>query len=286
MVRRLQGDIRKPELVNEAIGNAKFDSVVDFTCYSPEHAHAALRLFKGRTHQFIFISSTASYQKPTLKLPYTEETPLSNPYWLYARNKAECERIFLTAFSDDGFPVTIVRPGHTYDTIVPVAVGNGDWTIPARLLGGKPIPLHGDGSTLWTLTHSVDFAGALARLISRPDALGQSFHITSDEWLTWRQITEILAHALGAPSPCFVCVPTSEIYKRNRWLGQTILGHKSWCDIYDNTKIKAFVPGWRARVSYTDGIRKTLQWFDQDPARKFTDLEMDKFLDRLCIDFR
>jgi nucleoside-diphosphate-sugar epimerase len=284
-VRRLQSDIRKPESVSEAISDARFDSVIDFTCYLPEHAYTALKLFGGRTDQFIFISSTASYQKPTLKLPYTEETPLSNPYWLYARNKAECERIFLTALRDDGFPVTIVRPGHTYDTIIPVAVGNADWTIPARLLSGRPIPLHGDGNTLWTLTHSEDFACALAGLISRPDVIGQTFHITSDEWLTWRRITEILAEVLDVPIPDFVYVPTSEIYKRDQWLGQTILGHKSWCDLYDNSKIKAFLPDWAAHIPYPDGIRKTLQWFDQDQARKFVDPEMDGFLDQLCIDF-
>jgi nucleoside-diphosphate-sugar epimerase len=272
--------------VSEVIGKTIFDSVIDFTCYSPDHAYAALKVFRGHTHQFIFISSTAAYQKPTLKLPYTEETPLSNPYWLYARNKAECERIFLNAFDDDGFPITIIRPGQTYDTIIPVAIGNADWTIPARLLGGKPIPLHGDGSTLWTLTHSEDFASAFVRLISRPDALGQAFHITSDEWLTWRQITEILADALGAPTPDFVCISTSEIYRRDKWLGQTILGHKSWCDIYDNSKIKSFVPSWKARIPYYDGIRKTLQWFDQDPTRKFVDSKINCFLDQLCADFK
>lgn len=285
-VRRLLADIREPEHVSGVISRASFDSVVDFTCYLPEHADTAVRLFSDHTDQYIFISSTASYEKPTVKLPYSEQTPLANPYWLYPRNKAACEAIFLTAFQERGFPATIVRPGHTYDTIIPVAVGNADWTVPARLLGGKPVPVHGDGNTLWTLTHSDDLARALVRLVGRSDALGEAFHITSDEWMTWRQITEMLANALGASAPNYVWVPTSEIYRRDQWLGQTILGHKAWCDIYDNSKIKAFVPGWEARIRFVDGIQETIRWFERDSARKFVDPKMDAFLDQLCVAFR
>ena len=285
-VQTLQADMRSPLSVRQALGSNQFDAIIDFTCFTPEHAAACLDLFAGRTAQYILISSTAAYQKPAAKLPYTEDTPLANPYWPYAQNKAECEKIFHAAWQNQGFPLTVVRPGHTYDTIIPTAVGNADWTIPARLLAGKPIPLHGDGTTLWTLTHSDDFARALVQLIGNPASLGQVFHITSDEWLTWRQIMRILAQALSAPEPEFVFVSSAEIFHRDPWLGQTITGHKAWCDIYDNSRIKKFLPSWQAQIPFSQGIRTTLDWFHQDPVRKKVDARLDVFLNQLCVDFQ
>jgi len=277
----VRADIRDPLSVRAALGDARFDVVADFLCQTPEHANQDIELFAGRTGHFLFISSTAVYQKPTGLLPMTESTPLHNPYWNYAQNKIACEAVFMDAHRDKQFPVTIVRPAHTYDTIIPEAVGNSDWTVSRRMLAGKPIVLHGDGSTLWTLTHAEDFARAFVALLGNPATVGQAFHITGDEWLTWRQISETVAAALGAPPPRYVCVPSDRIFQLHPRLGAGLLGHKAWCDIYDNAKIKAFAPGWRAEIPFREGIRRTLDWFLGVPERRRVDPGLDAFLDGL-----
>jgi nucleoside-diphosphate-sugar epimerase len=282
---KLIADIRNPISVKAVLGDTKFDVVADFLCQTTEHAQNDIELFKDRTDHFIFISSTAIYQKPINVLPITESTPLQNRYWDYAKNKIASEETFLTAFRGQGFPITIIRPSHTYDTIIPEAVGYSDWTVSQRMLDGKPILLHGDGSTLWTLTHAEDFARAFILLLGNASSVGHAFHITSDEWLTWRQITEIVAKSLGAQTPQYVFVPSENIYQQNTRLGETLLGHKMWCDIYDNTKIKSFAKGWQAKIPFREGIHRTLDWFNQEPARKRIDHSLDKIMDSLCVEY-
>lgn len=284
-VKQLYADMRDVSSVKNALGNMKFDVVADFICYTPEQAFIDVELFRSRTKQFIFISSAANYQRPLRQYLITESTPLHNPQWEYAQNKIDCEKIFLEFFQKENFPITIVRPAHTYDTIIPDAVGNGDWTIAKRMIEGKPIVLHGDGSTLWTLTHSEDFAKAFIELFKNPATIGEAFHITSDERLTWRQITEIVAEALHVSSPRIVYVPSEIIAQLNPDLGKGLLGHKTWCDMYDNSKIKSVAKGWQAHISFERGIRRTINWLKADKNRQRINLKLDLFLDNLCKDF-
>lgn len=281
----LKADIRNPAAVRAALGSHQFDCVADFICFTPEQATADIELFSGLTRQFIFISSASAYQKPLGAVPITESTPLRNPWWEYSRNKIACEEVLFSAYRSEGFPVTVVRPSHTYDTIIPAAMGSSGWTISQRMLDGKPTVLHGDGTTLWTLTHAEDFAKAFTALLGNPTAIGHAFHITSDEWLTWRQISQTVAEALGAPSPRFVCVPSDAIFKRNPTLGAGLLGDKAWCALFDNSKIKSFAPGWEARIPFREGIRRTLSLFNANPDHRRIDPSLNAFLDGLCADF-
>ncbi|MDR0518031.1 MAG: NAD-dependent epimerase/dehydratase family protein [Fibromonadaceae bacterium] len=280
-VNLLKADIGKPEEVKQAIKGKKFDAIADFICFVPEQAKQDVEIYNGICEQFIFVSSASAYQKPLTAVPITESTPLKNPHWLYSRNKIACEELLLKEYRDRDFPITIVRPSHTYDTIIPAAMGSSGWTNSSRMLIGKPIILHGDGTTLWTLTHAEDFARAFVALLGNKAAIGQAFHITSDEWLTWRQISECVAHALGAAKPKFKCVPSEEIAQKNPDLGAGLLGDKAWCAIFDNSKIKSFAPGWQAKIPFREGIEKTIGWFMENPERRKINLELDSFLDSL-----
>jgi nucleoside-diphosphate-sugar epimerase len=281
-VQRLKADIGNPSSVKDAIKGMKFDVIADFICFSPEQARQDLELYSGICKQFIFISTASAYQKPIAAVPITESTPLKNPHWLYSRNKIACEEIFFNEYREKDFPITVVRPLHTYDTIIPAAMGSSGWTNSARMLIGKPIVLHGDGTTLWTLTHAEDFAKAFAALLGNEAAVGHAFHITSDERLTWRQISESVAEALGAPKPKFICVPSEEIAKKNPELGAGLLGDKAWCAIFDNSKIKKFASGWHAAIPFREGIKRTINWFMENPERRKVNNELDGFLDSLC----
>ena len=191
----LTGDIRNPASVRAAIGEMTFDVVVDWIAYTPDHVEQDIALFRGRTDQYIFISSASAYHKPVLSLPITESTPLHNPFWQYSRDKIACEARLMRAYRDDGFPVTIVRPSHTYDrTKLPL---RGRWTVVDRMRKGLPVVVHGDGTSLWVLTHHKDFAKGFVGLLGRPQAIGEAYHITSDEVLTWNQIFRIVARAAG-----------------------------------------------------------------------------------------
>jgi len=281
-VRQLHADMRDSASVKKALNGMDFDVVADFICYTPEQALVDIDLFRNITKQFIFISSAANYQRPTNKYPITESAPLYNPHWEYAQNKIDCEKVFLEFYQKEHFPMTIVRPGHTYDTIIPDAVGNGDWTIAKGMIEGKPVVIHGDGSTLWTVTHSEDFARAFIELFNNPAAIGEAFHITSDEWLTWRQISETVALALGAPKPRFVYIPSEIIAQLNPAIGKGLLGHKTWCDIYDNSKIKSIAKGWQANIKFEQGIQSTIDWLKADNNRQRINTELNVFLDDLC----
>src|SRR5260370_23851329 len=194
-VSMLRADIREPGSVRDQIKDHDFDAVVDWVAFTPEHVRNDIDLFRGRTGQYVFISSASAYQTPPARMPVTESTPLRNPFWAYSRGKIACEDLLVAAYREQGFPATIVRPSHTYDkTAVPF---EGKWTVLGRMLAGKPVIVHGDGTSLWTLTHSDDFARAFVPLLGHPRTLREAFQITSDDVLTWNQITETLAAALG-----------------------------------------------------------------------------------------
>src|SRR5450631_563201 len=200
----LHGDIRDHLAAREALGDLEFDAVVDWVAFTPGQVQADIGLFRGRTGQYVFISSASAYQTPPARLPVTESTPLRNPFWQYSRNKIACEELLTRAYRDDGFPATIVRPSHTYDkTLVPF---DGGWTVLGRMRQGKPVLVHGDGTSLWTLTHHADFARGFVPLLGHPRAVGDAFHITSDDVLTWDQIARALGSAFGV-TPRIVHVP-------------------------------------------------------------------------------
>jgi nucleoside-diphosphate-sugar epimerase len=278
-VRRLKADINNPNSIKDIIKGMKFDVIADFICFTPEQAKTDTELYGNICKHFIFISSASAYQKPLGAIPITESTPLKNPYWLYSRNKIACEELFFKEYREKDFPITVVRPSHTYDTIIPAAMGSSGWTNSARMLAGKPIILHGDGTTLWTLTHAKDFAAAFVALLGNEAAIGNAFHITSDEWLTWRQISQCVANALGAPKPNFICVPSETIAQKNPDLGAGLLGDKAWCTIFDNSKIKKFAPGWQAEIPFREGIKQTIDWFMENKERQKINAELDAFLD-------
>jgi nucleoside-diphosphate-sugar epimerase len=276
----IQADIRQPEEVERALAGQKFDVVVDWIAFTPEHIQNDIRLFAGKTGQFIFISSASIYQSPAGHPIVTESTPLVNPYWEYSRNKIACEELLNGAFREGHFPMTIVRPSHTYDTIIPVAIGSG-YTVVDRMRRGAPVIVHGDGTSLWTLTHSDDFAKAFVGLMGHTQALGHAFHITSDEALTWNQIYDTIGQTLGV-EPQLVHIPSDFIALVSAAEGAGLLGDKAKSVIFDNTKIKRFVPDYVATIPFREGIRRTLNWFEADPARQVVDAKSDAFLER-CL---
>jgi len=280
-VRRLRADVGDANSVKKALDGLRFDVVADFICFTPEQARRDVEVFRDVCSQFIFISSASAYQKPLAAVPITESTPLKNPFWLYSRNKIACEELFFDEYRKNDFPITVVRPSHTYDTIIPAAMGSSGWTNSARMLAGKPVILHGDGTSLWTLTHADDFARAFAGLLGNHAAIGHAFHITSDELLNWRQISEIVHGALGATTYSCICVPSEKIAEKNPELGAGLLGDKAWCAVFDNSKIKKFVPGWEARIPFRVGIKRTLAWFMENQERRKVNKELDLFLDSL-----
>jgi nucleoside-diphosphate-sugar epimerase len=277
----LVGNIHQPETVRTVLGELKFDAVVNWVAYAPADIERDLELFRGRTKQYIFISSASAYQKPPAHYWITESTPLYNPHWEYSRNKIACEERLLRAYRDEGFPVTIVRPSLTYDLNFPIAMGGwGCYTLAHRLLEGKPIIVHGDGSSLWVVTHAEDFARGFNGLLGNEQAIGHAFHITSDEVLTWNQIYGTIADALGV-EPNVVHIASDFIAKVAPHHHGGLLGDKAWSVVFDNTKIKTFVPGFQATIPFRKGIRRTLAWFDADVSRKRVDENVNADMDRI-----
>ena len=275
----LCADVRDPEATKTALKGMEFDSVVDFTIREPAQVGTDIEIFAGRTGQFIFISSASAYQKPVARLPITESTPLSNPFWEYSRKKIACEDAFMAAYRDKGFPVTIVRPSHTYDrTGLPF---DGGWTVVDRMRRGKPVIVHGDGTSLWALTHHDDFARAFTRLLANPSTIGDSFHITTDELLSWDQIHHQVARAAGVEAT-LVHVASETIAKVIPEWGPPILGDKAHSVIFDNSKIRRVAPGWSALIPYSEGARQTIEWMDQHPERQVVDPKVDAAFDLLA----
>ncbi|WP_253905807.1 SDR family oxidoreductase, partial [Arthrobacter sp. H5] len=272
-------DIRDPAATRAALGTRRFDVVVDFIAFTPDHIAADLELFQGRTSQFVFISSASAYQKPPANLPIRESTPLRNPYWQYSQQKIACEELLVRAYRDHGFPVTIIRPSHTYDH-TKIAL-TGGWTDIARMRSGRPVMVHGDGTSLWTLTHSSDFAKALVGLFGLPQTVGDSFTITSDEFLPWNRIYQVFAEAAGAPEPELVHIASDTIAAAVPELGPQLLGDKSHSVIFDNSKVKALVPEFICTTPFALGARQVIEWFDANPARQQLDRELDAHFDQL-----
>ena len=267
----LIANMRQPESVSAALQGLQFDVVVNWTAYTPDDVERDLTLFQNRVRQYIFISSASVYQKPPAHYVITEATPLHNPYWDYSRNKIACEERLIRAYEEEGFPVTIVRPSHTYDLNLPVAIGGGAfYTVADRLKKGRPIIVHGDGASLWVVTHAEDFGRGLLGLVGNWKAIGHAFHITSDEVVTWEQIYQTIAEGLGVEAN-IVHIPSDFIARLEPELAGTLLGDKMWSVVFDNSKIKSFVPGFKAIIPFRDGIRRTLAWFETDERRQRVD---------------
>ena len=281
--RHLQADISDSAAVAAALGQEKWDVVVDYIAYTPADVEQRLELFRGRTAQFIFISSASAYQKPLASLPITESTPLVNPFWDYSRNKIACEERLLRALREESFPVTIIRPSWTYDErhiTVPVKSAKNFTTVD-RLRRGRPVIVPGDGTALWTMTHNTDFAKGLVGLLGHRGAVGHAFHITSDEVLTWNQIYEAVAEAAGVPKPKLVHIASDFITACLPEFAGGLHGDKAHSSIFDNTKIKRFVPEFVATTRFRDGIARSVQWFDADPARQEIDSAANVAWDKL-----
>jgi nucleoside-diphosphate-sugar epimerase len=280
-VKSLVADIHQPDAMQAALNDMQFDVVVDWIAFKPEDIERDITLFQGRVKQFMFISSASAYQKPPAFPIITESTPLYNPYWDYSRNKIACEERLLQAYRQEGFPVTIVRPSLTYDTNLPIAMGGwGCYTLADRLLKGKPIIVHGDGSSLWVVTHAEDFGRGFLGLVGNQQAIGHAFHITSDEVLTWDQIYITIADALGVKAN-IVHIPSDFIAKVAPEKSGSLLGDKTWSAIFDNSKIKAFVPGFQAVIPFRDGVRRTLAWFDADEKRRWVNPDVTAQMEKI-----
>lgn len=280
-VRTIKADINDPQAVRAALGDERFDSVTNWIAFVPAEVERDLELFRGRTKQYVFISSASAYEKPPRTPFITESTPLNNPHWQYSRNKIACETVLLQRYRDEGFPATIVRPSLTYDTVIPVALGGWNcFTVIDRMRRGKPMVVHGDGTSLWTITHSEDFAKGFVPLLANPYTLGEAFHITSDEVLTWNQIYAAVAEAAGV-EPNLVHVPSDFIAKVAPGAADGLLGDKAHSTIYDNSKIKRFVPGFLATIPFRLGIQRTVAWMESDPARQTIHPANNELLDRI-----
>jgi len=278
---QLTADARDPAAVKAVLGKEQFDVVVDWITFTPEHVKQDIDMFSGRTGQFVFISSASAYEKPLPQAVVTESTPVFNPFWDYSQKKADCEKVLRTAYEADGFPATIVRPSHTYsDGWFPSIFGASDFTVPQRILDGKELVVHGDGTSLWTLTHADDFAVGFYGLLGNPRAVGEAFHITGDELLTWNQIYTIYGHLVGS-EPHLVHMTSQFIAEHDAETGAGLLGDKAYSAIFDNTKIKRFVPGFHATISFHEGIRRSLAYLEAHPGEKRVDEETNALIDRL-----
>jgi nucleoside-diphosphate-sugar epimerase len=282
--RVLRGDLRAdPDGVARLIADQRFDAVVDWVAFTPEHVEQDLRVFAGRTRQFVFISSASAYQKPPACYVVTEDTPLANPRWQYSRDKIACEERLMRAFRDEGFPATIVRPSLTYGlSQIPLVLGSWlhPWTMIDRLRRGRPVIVPGDGTSLWTVTWNGDFARGLVGLLGREQLAGHAFHVTSDEVLTWDAIYREAAHAAGV-EPRIVHIASDWLVATHPALEGTLLGDKAHSAVFDNAKIRRFVPDFRCDVPWAEGVRRSLAWFEAHPSRQTIDDAHNAVLDRL-----
>jgi len=280
----LQADINDEERVADLIAELEFDVVADFIAFVPSQLERDYRLFKDKTKQFIFISSASAYQTPLADYRITEGTPLSNPYWEYSRNKIACEDYLMKQYREHGFPVTIVRPSHTYgDLSVPLGVhgAKGSWQVLKRIREGKPVIIHGDGTSLWTITHNSDFAKGFIGLMGNIHAIGESVHITSDESVTWNQIYEIIAGVLGVQLNA-VHVPSEFLAAcSDQDLRGGLLGDKANTVVFDNSKLKRLVPEFVATTRADQGIRNTIQYMLAHPELQTEDPEFDVWCDKV-----
>lgn len=282
----MKADINDEGQVSKLIENLEFDVVADFIAFEPAQVERDYRLFKGKTKQFMFISSASAYQTPLSDYRITEGTPLSNPYWEYSRNKIECEEYLVKQYRENGFPITIVRPSHTYsERSIPLGVhgSKGTWQVAKRMLENKPVIIHGDGTSLWTMTHNSDFAKGFVGLMGNIHAIGESVHITSDETVTWNQIYEVIADALGVKlkavhvSSEFLAACSKEDYRGG------LLGDKANSVVFDNSKLKRLVPEFVASTRFDQGIRQTIAYILAHPEHQTEDKEFDSWCDKVIL---
>ena len=280
-IKSIQADINDPNQINNALHDQSWDVVVNWIAFDQHDIDRDIQLFRGRTGQYIFISSASCYQKPLIHPVITESTPLKNPFWDYSQNKIKAEDRLIQAYRNEDFPMTIVRPSLTYDTVIPIAIGGfKQYTTADRILKGEKIIVHGDGNSLWTVTHADDFAKGFTGLMGLPQAIGHAFHITSDEILTWNSIYQVLAQSLGC-TPNIVHIPTDFICKIEPTFTGTLKGDKSESAIFNNAKIKEFVPEFKATIPFARGIKQTLHWLDEHPKLKNISSETNGKIERI-----
>ncbi|MFZ1411417.1 MAG: NAD-dependent epimerase/dehydratase family protein [Micropruina sp.] len=278
-VESLRADLNDDASLTTALVGREFDVVADFMSFAPDRLQRNVDLLTDRVGQYVFISTASAYAKPVPSLPIRESTPLRNPFWQYSRDKIACEDFLTARYREHGFPATIVRPSHTYDRFGSPLMGG--WTQIARMRQGRPVLVHGDGTSLWTLTHASDFAYSFAGVLGHPAAIGQAFHITGDEFLTWDAIATALATAAGVREPLLVHVSSEAIAARLPDHGDALLGDKAHSVIFDNTAVRALRPGFVQRVPFHVGARQIIDAYDANPERQIVDAELDAALDEL-----
>ncbi len=279
----LTADVRDQASLAAAVAGRTFDTVCDFLSFTPDHLEQSLRVLDGATGQYIFVSSASAYQTPVRRLPITESTPLANPYWQYSRDKIACEELLVRRWRDEQFPVTIVRPSHTYDQTMTIL--GGRHAMLRRLLRGDEVIVHGDGTSLWTLTHSSDFAQGFVGLVGHAGAFGQAVHITSDEWLTWDEIVACLARAAQV-EPRIVHVPSDAIHAADPDWGDGLLGDKANCTIFDNSLIRRLVPGFACQIPFSVGAHQIVAYHREHTAQQPRQAETEQTIAALLERYR
>jgi len=279
----ITGDINDHDKMISVLSEHEFDVVVDWIAFTPNDIQRDIKMFKDKTKQFIFISSASIYQKPLEHYLITESTPISNPYWEYARNKIACEKLLENEYAESGFPYTIVRPSFTYGvTLIPAVVVNNKMpmTIIDRIRNGKKVIVPGDGTSLWVMTHNTDFAKGFVGLLGNQKAVGEKFHITSDEILTWDQIIKTIGGLINI-EPNIVHIPSDLINHYAPNIGEGLLGDKSTSVVFDNSKIKKYVPDFECTVNYKEGITRSLKWIESHPKYCGIDHESNAVIDKI-----
>ena len=279
--KKITANIYNVEETREALKDHSWDVVVNWIAFIPSHIQTDIELFRAKTKQYIFISSASVYQKPPTSHIITESTPLVNPFWEYSRDKIACEETLHKAYQEESFPMVIVRPSHTYYNVIPLTIGGWtEYTAVDRMKKGKKVIIQGDGSSLWTLTHAKDFAKGFNGLLGNPQTVGHAIQITSDEVLTWNQIYEIVADTAGVELKA-VHISTDLIMKLAPGEKDGLLGDKSHCAIFDNSKIKSFVPNYKAIIPFREGFKETLKWFEADSKRMVINPKTNEMMDRI-----
>ena len=285
-VKQVICDVNDEEEVKKLLGTETFDAVCEFIGFLPSQVERDIRLFSGRTRQYVYISSASAYNKPARSHVITEGTTLANPYWQYSRDKITCEELLMKAYRETGFPTTIVRPSHTYcERGVPLSVHGlkGSWQVLKRMMEGKPVLVHGDGSSLWTLTWNEDFAKGFIGLLGNPKAIGEAFQITSDESLTWNQIYQCVAQALGVECRLYHVSSyfLAQVAPKEYDFTGNLLGDKAVTVVFDCTKLKRAVPGFCATTRFDEGVRRCIDHILSHPELQVEDPEFDAWCDRV-----
>ncbi|HEY7773459.1 MAG TPA: NAD-dependent epimerase/dehydratase family protein [Marinagarivorans sp.] len=285
--KHIAGDINDEQDAQQKLHGLKWDVVVNWVGFTQEQAERDIRLFNGACQQYIYISSASCYQNPQPPLTedrslyITEERKLENPYWEYSRDKIAAEAALFLAYQELGFPVTVVRPSHTYSTIIPLTLGGWIYyNAVDRMKKGLPVVVQGDGTALWTLTHARDFAKGFIGLLGNTEAIGEAVHISSDEALDWNTIYQLTAAAVGATAN-IVHVTSEDICKLAPHETGSLLGDKTACALFDNSKIKRLVPGFKATIPFKEGIKETIEWFEADPSRQIINPEEEALIEKL-----